>query len=405
MANILLHFFLIIIFLFSCPAVYAQTTVLGEKSSLSTGASTSIFFSTDAQMNGAIQNDGLLTFQGDVDFAGNVAIGDVAFTGDVDQQLSADSIVIDELTINKEGALGITSNWLVVTNDLFADKGIFSTDQTQFLLLGNTVSDTDRFVEGPMFGLSRGEDMIFPVGVNGLRNYLTIQGTTEGNLVRVECMVPNAEELVPNGDMIGLADEMVWKVSLEGSDSQETQFIGDFSGVDLQNFGNQNVINAFEYDPALAVLVPEDSIFRTLSSIDILDTDEVSFGTIVSNQPITLTNEGITLAVSLIPVQIGPTFFVPNTFSPTATNDQNRVFRPYFTGAEISAISFQVFDAFNNVVHQFVQSGDNIDLNLSHWDGVIEGGDDAPEGVYYFSVNLTAEGEQFKKVGSVLLVK
>ena len=402
----MLRYIYVLILGFQAAACVTAQTPPGRVTRLFTGTSASVLFGPDVRIDGAIKNEGQLTFKGDVHLTNNAEVGKIAFTGGKDQQLMADSIVMDELTVDKGGGrLSIAADWSVVTNRLSASRGIISTHNTQFILMGSTRPDADGFIEGSMTCFSQGSEIIFPVGVNGLRNYLTVIGVSKGDSVKVECVIPDPQSLVPNDEMIGIADEMVWKVSLRGENEQEVRFTGDFSGLDLKNFVNRNTINAFDYGPALAVLTPDTSVFRPLSNAEIRDTDEVSYGIIESDQPTLLTREGITLALSIVPVQVRPIFYVPSAFSPTATNDENRVFRPYFAGANISSASFQVFDSLNKVIHQFVQSGENIDLDLSGWDGIIRGGDEAPEGVYYFSVTLIAEGEQYKKVGTVLLVK
>jgi hypothetical protein len=64
-----------------------------------------------------------------------------------------------------------------------------------------------------------------------------------------------------------------------------------------------------------------------------------------------------------------------------------------------------VYNSLNQQVYSLSQSGTDLDLSLFGWDGVLPSGQNAPSGVYYYTINLTTLTSTQSKTGAVLLVK
>ena len=64
----------------------------------------------------------------------------------------------------------------------------------------------------------------------------------------------------------------------------------------------------------------------------------------------------------------------------------------------------EVFDQFQNRLYSVSENGDNLDLSGYGWDGLLSGGQSSDEGVYYYNIRIVAGGNEYKKVGSFILV-
>ena len=58
----------------------------------------------------------------------------------------------------------------------------------------------------------------------------------------------------------------------------------------------------------------------------------------------------------------------------------------------------RVFDSFNKEVYLFSQAGDDVDLSLMGWDGTMPSGVGAPNGVYYYTIQLQGETENHNQL-------
>ncbi|NQZ79073.1 MAG: gliding motility-associated C-terminal domain-containing protein, partial [Ekhidna sp.] len=151
-----------------------------------------------------------------------------------------------------------------------------------------------------------------------------------------------------------------------------------------------------------------DTIYSLLNSTDATPENAASSetsGRIVSNTTIVLDTTITRLNAAWIPIVDGPEFFVPNAFSPSGVYEENRVFRPFFVGAEITSISIAVFNNYNDQIYTYSESGNDLELESVGWDGRLQGGQDAEAGVYYYRIQLVADGQVYSKTSSVLLTK
>lgn len=399
--------YLIIISCLLSQVVNAQSFTLGGDAKLFLGSEGKFFFGGNTQLNGGINNQGTFVSFSDMNFGANTDGGNIKFTGTADQTLTGEEVSFGDFTVDKEGQLRLNGNRMFISGMFNATRGSFNVRRDQQLVFsGSTFADGDGFVVGRVLGRASGAPLIFPMGINGFRNYLTLEGVAQGNIVSVEIEEPDQATLLPDKDIVGIAHQMEWVVTPE-ADGVEAIISVDFSGIDLQNFTNGQEIRSEKYEPALVLFSREDTLFHTVPGffIDGSEPQASSFGIYQSAQPIRISQEGERLAMALVPIIIRPHFFVPNSFAPNGTLDENRIFRPFFSGEKLTSVYMRVFDSFNKEVYIFDQSGDNVDLSLMGWDGTLPTGLEAPNGTYYYTIKMQGESDSYTRSGAVLLMK
>lgn len=404
-----------------CHTALAQGLVMGSSTTMSIGTNSTLHIGPAASFTGTLDNQGEIIGRSTLDFQSNTETGALQFQGNGQQELTGDSLIIEKMTLAEGASLSLNTQWAVVTDSLSLISGsITAGDANGFLIGSETIVAGDGFVAGPVLAVVGEDPVTFPMGINGAKNHLQISSATRGTILRVTCQVPADTLLTPGEDMIGIASQVQWGISAVGrSLSSGRVALGesgqaiwdegiisvDFSGVNLQSFAQSNVIRANDYEPALVYYSDADSAYRIVTSGDIYDTDEVSFGKIRTSARMSFSSEPLLLGLAQVPVLTAPTFFVPSAFAPQGMYDENHRFRPYFAGSEINSVSFSVWDSFNEEVHSFRWQGEDIDLTQTGWDGRLSTGLEAPAGVYYFSVDLGTETGRYTKNGSVMLVK
>jgi hypothetical protein len=384
----------------------AQTTLhIGPSADLSIGGD--VIFS-----NATLNNFGIIYSYGDVDFGSHTDVGNITFLGVGDQLLigsTAPPLSVGDLTVDKTGKLILNAK-ITVTGNLNVTNGVVESNNVDDLIVtGGSDATGNGFVEGSLVGSTTGSPLTFPMGItagNGteFKNYITISSTKPGVVIHVECKPAVPATLLPDEDIVGIADEVEWILTAIG-DSTDALITVNYSGVDLSNFSNGKPINANAYEAAIASYFKTDTLHHSLETSSRTVASDRTNGIIVSSQSVTISKQGTRFSVALIPVITEPTFFVPNSFAPASQIDENRLFRPFFAGAEISKVSMSVFNSLNQKVYGVDLSGTALDLTQIGWDGRLSSGTIASDGVYYFTVRLEAEGKIYEKAGGLLLVK
>ncbi|MEO9485404.1 MAG: hypothetical protein ABJG47_18235 [Ekhidna sp.] len=399
-----MKYFIHFILLFQVVALSAQTITFGDQTDLYLGDGTIFFFGGNTSLKGPVNNSGTIVSYSDLDFTTNRNVGNIKFNGVLDQELSGDTLDVGNFIVDKQGRLNLLTDQVIVSGGLETINGVVDAAEEELLVSGSFPSGGDGYVDGKLLGISRGNPVTFPMGVNGAPNYMTISNLPSGSIVSVECKVPIQNELLPDEDMVGISDEVEWILKVSG-DSVEAQVSVNFSGVDLQNLSNGEPIRSLAYEPAIVIFSKEDTLYHALSGAVTNADANFSSGTINSTDNIWINDSGRRLGIALIPIIVEPTFFIPKAFAPKALQEDNRIFRAYFAGALVSSISIKVYDSFNKEVYSLNDSGSELDISQYGWNGVLSSGLDAPEGVYYYQVRIVAESQEYSKTGSVLLVK
>ena len=384
----------------------SQTISLGERSLLSMGSNSSFFVGGNTQFKGELKNEGTIIGYGDLDFVDNTDIGRLILRSETDQEIRGGSLAIDEVEVNSSAVILIDVDTIRVEGNFDVVDGVIQTTETSSIVVKGIFNPGGGLIEGTIIGYTKDQPITFPMGVGGFANYISLGNTVSDLPLIVTCQVPpDLSQLLPTEEMIGIADEVEWIIQTQ-TDSTEALISVDYSGLDFLNFSNGRFINADVYEPALVVFQNGDTIYQALASLEAtprnIPSSETS-GRIVSSTPIMIGPEPTKIAIAWIPVVDDPEFFVPNAFSPSAFEEENRVFRPFFSGGEVSSISMAIYDSFNKNIFSYTDSGEDLDLSSIGWDGKAKNGQNAVEGVYYYSIHLIADGQNYKKTSAVLL--
>lgn len=394
----------VLFILLSFQTVYAQDINLETNASFWIGNNAIFFAGGNTTLNGTITNNGTIASFSDLDFVLNQDVGNLLFNGDSEQVLSGDSLLALNVSVDKAGDLILLSNNLIVQGTLDIQDGVIQSAEEDDLLVTGSSQGADGYVEGKLVGITTGSSLTFPMGVNGSANYVTLNGITDtGVVLRVICQAPQSL-LLPDEEMVGIADQVEWIIQTVNGETMDAQLSVDYSGLDFTNFSNGAPIRSNGYEPAIAMFFDGDTLYHSLNTSSLTETDAQS-GQIVSSQTISIDSAGRRFSVAWIPIIVEPVVYIPNSFAPESTNDDNRIFRPYFSGETISQFSMKVIDSFKKVLYEVDLTEDNIDLSLYGWDGSLKSGKPAENGLYYYSITLTAESETHTRAGTIFLIK
>ena len=91
-------------------------------------------------------------------------------------------------------------------------------------------------------------------------------------------------------------------------------------------------------------------------------------------------------------------FTIPNVFTPNNAGHLgvDNVF--YINAANLDAWSITIYDRWGKEMYKSSNPND-------YWTGTTEGGGNAPDGVYYYIINATCQGNSYKKDGFVQLIR
>jgi gliding motility-associated-like protein len=91
-------------------------------------------------------------------------------------------------------------------------------------------------------------------------------------------------------------------------------------------------------------------------------------------------------------------FSVPNIFTPNYAGPQgfNNIF--YIKNTDIDSWSLLIYDRWGKEMFKTTSTTD-------YWNGLTEGGEVAPDGVYYYIINAACQGNTYKKEGFVQLIR
>jgi hypothetical protein len=101
-------------------------------------------------------------------------------------------------------------------------------------------------------------------------------------------------------------------------------------------------------------------------------------------------------------VVVEPTVFVPNVFNPSAVQPENRVFKPDFSGLTPIAMRLRIYNRWGQEVYAITDP----EVGWSGWDGTMTDGQEAPEGMYAYTLEYQFPGSpDTEKRGSLLLLR
>ena len=394
--------------------VYSQNITFGGNSTFVIGSQASFYAGGNTTFNGVLTNNGEIISFSDLDFVDNRTVGSLKFVGDDEQTIYGDSLTLDNVEVDKPGNTNINleTDQVVIAGMLNVTNGVIqSQDSLGLLVSGSSVNTGSGFVSGKLVGLTTANALTFPMGIGESPNYITLSNTNSGIILEVECLPAETSSirLDEESDVLGVFDEVEWRLtSLREGETTNANLAIDFSGVDAQLAdGNFNRLSDAE-SVAIFALVEGDSIFRQLSTVfdNTSNRNPPNFGSLdASDNLVPIGNEPVRIIIGYIPIATEVNFFVPNAFAPNGMITENRTFRPFFGGSEVTSVTMSVFNSLSTEVYTASQSGNNVDLRTIAWDGTLNSGQEAPGGVYYYKISLTSPGGDQSKNGSVLLVR
>ena len=415
-------------------AIYGGTTSFDGNVTNATNAN--LLLGSNTSFNLALTNDGAISVYSSatLDFKANKYLGTVNVVdsagldpiGEVVLLNTTDSIIFTNMNMSTSGKATLPATQkILVTNELNLLSGIVNAkNQENFLVTGvanispsRTAGNT--YVEGKMVALSKNDrPVLFPMGLGDRANYMTLSSLRSGVVLKVECIEPDLSTLRSDDETWGLYGGVEWIVRAI-DDTVNVAVSVLFPEVDVNNLTNASYIRADSISSTLQLHNGEEDIFHKLISQRISEdsTDPIELITyfkVDATDSVTITPQGRRFVIGVSPIQVEPLLYFPNVFAPSGQMEENRLFRPFFDGYEVTSINFRVYDSFNKIVYQTNHSGEMLDLSNIGWDGRLTSGLDAPEGVYYYDAQLTfnsligtqtGKTEKVSKRGSVMLVK
>ncbi|MFN6945009.1 MAG: gliding motility-associated C-terminal domain-containing protein [Cytophagaceae bacterium] len=128
------------------------------------------------------------------------------------------------------------------------------------------------------------------------------------------------------------------------------------------------------------------------------DIGQISMSVIASNICGTVSAELLVRGFKPIVPEEYKNIFIPNAFSPTAANEQNKALRVFGMGVSEDGFMFEVFNRWGELVYR---TNDFSEANNLGWSG-----QNSPMGVYTYVVRgKFKDGEEFQKTNNVTLVR
>jgi hypothetical protein len=389
---------------FLATSLFGQGLFVPQESTLYVSPEAFLTAQSNAVFVGDFVNDGRFYSYGGVDFRSNEQVGYVSVKGNAEQLMMGETLQFSSLEIDKNGRLEVYASKAHIHDSLLLKSGILSVLNTDLVVTSGKVGNSGQssFVEGLLQVVpSESGSLHFPVGVAEVYQGISLEVGSQ-DTVKVEAMVPVSSEMIPGDSLIGVADQVVWIVSHAGLGDLNANITLDYNNVDFENFPVSRPIRANNYAPVVVAYVPKKESYRSLRLGDGSSTLAPS-GRISSQNSIHIKDSSVLIAVGVTPIADGLNFYLPTVFTPGGGQQVNRKFRPFLVGTEVEQMTLIVWDKYNReVFRQQVQ-----DVSLVHigWDGDYPDHTHAPQGVYYYSVEVVTGIEVYEKTGSVLLVR
>ncbi len=395
--------FAIGLFCLSVTTTYAQALYVPEGSTVYVGNNASLYTGGNTLLQGHWANYGKVKFNASVNFMTNTKTGSIELGGNNDSYITGGQIEVDKIDINTSGSVTLNADSTTITQQLLLTSGNLRVDKRTKVLSNSIEGGSEQsFIEGNLhIQNNTWADLFFPIGTNGMYQPVTLHNVPEG-LASIEALIPDPKTLVPGDSLIGLADEMAWKVSFFGKEKLKSKVTIQPTGIDLNDFPVSNPIRSNKYVPTIATL-SDNATFKSLEAGAGSDETITAPTRLVSSQNITLDNTSTLLAIGVAPITDHLQFYVPTVFTPNGSLPENKVFRAFLRGSMIFNAQLTIWDKFNSVV--FSQSVDNTKLENTGWHGRYSNGADAPEGIYYYSIRVHCMAGIFEKKGTVLLAR
>ena len=211
---------------------------------------------------------------------------------------------------------------------------------------------------------------------------------------------------VPGDSLLGVSHRGLWELELQEGSVDPTLIEIEFNEEDLSDFRLPNNIRHRVNSPAIAIASDPAGVFRSIGVESLLNSDSLTFGTIISEIPISLQpGEKIYLAMALAPrIPNEGLYFIPEAFSPRATDQLNQTFRVFGECISEEGFDLQIYNRYGVVVFE---TSSFAEASLTGWNGNNQRtGAEEPAGVYYYTVRFQFEtGLPIQEKGAFYLVR
>ncbi len=365
----------------------------------------------DLENNGAVQNLGTLTLYGDWTSNNNFngLQGALRFWGGADQVVGTE-LAVSELVINQVGEVNLTgSDYLIL-------------DRIDFQLGNIKPGEDTRFVLGPNVRVNGGSNMsyfdgtlvsqgsgikTFPVGSDGVHAPVTLLSVFGLNTeIAASFQRGNPADPVPGDSLIGVSHRGLWELEVVNGNTDPTKIELGFNEEDLSDFRIRNNIRHKVNSPVITYASDPAGVFEPLGVESLLNSDSLTFGTILSEDEITLgENQKVYLAMGLAPrIPNEGLFFIPEAFSPQASDSRNNRFKVFGQNISEEGFSLLVYNRYGSLVYS---SDSFIESNQVGWNGENQRtGVEEPAGVFYYTIKFQfVTGLPVEKKGAFFLVR
>lgn len=299
-----------------------------------------------------------------------------------------------------------------IQDTLILQQGILTPQEgVQVLLSDDAITSggsPDSYVNGRLFHRGVSGKKRFPIGKGGA--YLPVDldqvsGSTD-LMVGMEVFLANTGATASPG-IQWVSPALYW---------QKTVVSGIFSGAFLTlHYGSEariaetqqkdlNLIVADPKDLNLIVAEASQPAGPYQSALGEAISGNASAGSVTSKQSVQVQSQYFTVGISrgekLAPRE---TMYFPNTFSPSAANPEEKVWKIYGSQLEAGGFLIRIYNRWGNLVYE---SDSLAELTQRGWDGYNPGtGKVESGGVYTYTLNgKRTGGEAFQKIGSIHLI-
>lgn len=374
--------------------VSGQQLFIGESALLHVSEGANLEVGGDLENAGAIQNLGTISLYGNwpVNNNFNGLDGSLTFLGGANQMVSPPQLTVRELTVNQGGEVSFSGDEYIVTDRIdFQFGNIVIGENTRFILDQNISvigGSNDSYFDGTL--ISRGSGIRqFPLGSNGVHAPMTLLNVfgvdTE---LAASFQSANPETPVPGDSLLGVSHRGLWEVELINGGTDPTRISIDYNEEDLSDFRLRNTIRHKVNSPVIAYSDQPGGEFNSLGVASLLDSDSITFGTIESEFNISPeVGQKIYLAIALAPrIPNEGLYYIPEAFSPLATDPQNQTFRVFGENIVDEDFSLEIYNRFGVVVYSTTSFAE---ANEVGWNGTNQStGGAQPTGLYFYTVRL-----------------
>lgn len=361
--------------------------------------------------NGRLFNNGTLTLFGDwSDNYYSGLLGTIQFVGPSSQLVNATNLSTGELIVNNGGELFFSGNQFLVTDRIEFTFGTVRTDAGTRFVLGPNANvaggSNASYFDGQLIAQGSGIKT-FPLGNNGIHSPLTLLNVSGSNTeIGASFTNGNTVDPIPGDSILGVSHRGLWEVELLRGEMDPTLVELGYKEEDLTSFNIINNIRHRSNGPVIAYALDAEGIYESLGLGELRDSDTLTFGTITSDLTINpVLNQKLYLAMALAPkIPSEGLYYIPEAFSPRATDPRNQRFRVFGEGITEEGFSLVIY---NRLGSKVFSTESFAEANVDGWNGNnLRTGAEEPTGMYYYTVRLQFQtGLVVEKQGFFYLIR